>query len=158
MSWINLLKFARSLRSGSDPDASYAMTQDNLVPDFHRSGSRPVLFAEEPDRTGRGRVSIESDVRPKPTEGRWKPNLIGPRPVLRADSKGQLSLEFVKVVRNDLSDSDLELIPARASAAAKATAPVEETRALSASNESLEPEPSRWNRFTSRLFRVGSPE
>jgi hypothetical protein len=158
MSLINWLKSARSLRSSTDPNSSYAMTQDNLVPDFHRSGSRPVLFAEEPDRTGRGRVATEPTNRPQATPGRWKAQLPGPRPMLKADSKGQLSLEFVKVVRNDLSDSDLELIPSRPSLAPKARTTQPATNSSGPEIEPLEPEPSRWNRFTSRLFGVGSTD
>lgn len=73
--------------------------------------------------------------------------------MLRADAKGQLSLEFVRVVRNDLSDADLELVPARA---VGGVAP--KSRGAGAtphSVEPLEPEPSRWSRFTARLFGTG---
>lgn len=85
---------------------------------------------------------------------RWLSGRSGARPTLRADAKGQLSLEFVRVVRNDLSDADLELVPARpvGTIAPKSR----EVGPTPHSVEPLEPEPSRWSRFTARLFGTGT--
>lgn len=83
----------------------------------------------------------------KASTARWLSNPFGPRPTLRADAKGQLSLEFVKVVRNDLSDADLELVPSRV-----APPMSNPSKASSEALENLEPEPSRWSRFTARIF------
>lgn len=85
---------------------------------------------------------------------RWLSGRTSPRATLRADAKGQLSLEFVKVVRNDLSDSDLELVPAKPLAAA---APKRVIGGAAPAMEAVEPEPSRWSRFTARLFGAGNP-
>lgn len=85
---------------------------------------------------------------------RWLTARTGPRATLRADAKGQLSLEFVKVVRNDLSDSDLELVPAKP---LLASAPKRSTVVTSPAMETVEPEPSRWSRFTARIFGAGTP-
>jgi hypothetical protein len=70
-----------------------------------------------------------------------------PRPARRATQQetkpvqGELSLERVKVVRNDLSDADLEVVRVRASAPA-ATAGVEQT--VNGQNA--------WGRLATRVF------
>jgi hypothetical protein len=149
------------------------MAQENLMPDFTRSGPRPVQIAEDPSLNGTGRMRMEMATAKKGTpmneqqvggtaagragsRGRWLNNPFGSRPTLRADAKGQLTLEFVKVVRNDLSDADLELAPARPSTPAPSSArnPAPEPAAGrgTAPLEPVEPEPSRWSRFTARLF------
>lgn len=200
MSLINLMRFARSLRSGKDEVRTFQPAQGNLVPVFTRSGSRPDPVFEEPGRTGRARSAgadspageSRQEEMPlgggraatKSRSGRWLSRPSGPRPSLKADAKGQLSLEFVRVVRNDLSDADLELVPARPSAAPSprpaspspfrsvTPAPaggqdhgkggpgvaVALAAAAGAEGESgLEPETSRWSRFRARLFGVGTP-
>lgn len=162
MSLIKFLRFTRSLRSGKDQEKSYAEGQDNLVPDFHRSGSRPASVAEEPGRMSRARNAASDAPEARPGAGRWRAGLSGPRPALRADSKGQLSLEFVKVVRNDLSDADLELIPARPVGGAEgsrrsSTEKVVVSSGSPAEMPAIEPEVSRWSRFTARLFRSPDP-
>jgi hypothetical protein len=72
---------------------------------------------------------------------------------LRAATKplvqGELSLESIKVVRNDLSDSDLEIVPAGQPKAKKIEAP-----ALAAPVKA-EPALTRWDRVSSRLFGAG---
>lgn len=84
---------------------------------------------------------------------RWLGGRSGPRATLRADAKGQLTLEFVKVVRNDLSDADLELVPARPLVAAASKRVAGE---VIPPLEAVEPEPSRWSRFTARVFGSGN--
>ena len=199
-----MLSVARSLVGERDLLHSYRVVQENLMPNFSRSGSRPVLIAEEPNGTGASRarsfqnsepavpaaeansmrlekgqvmsgqqkemfgtsVQAAPEMRASKSRGRWMGNPFSPRPTLRADSKGQLSLEFVKVVRNDLSEADLELVPAKSRVVAPsmsvsvsvAPSPTPPTvPAPPRDRDSLEPEPSRWSRFTARLFRSGTP-
>ena len=193
MSLIKLMRFAKSLRSGRDDVRAFQPAQDNLVPDFTRSGPRPDPVLEEPGRTGRARSGLGSDGANAPASGagpfgkdasvnsancdfkqgemsldggagahstapergagigRWSGRAGLPRPSLKADAKGQLSLEFVRVVRNDLSDSDLELVPTRL-----AVQPAGEPAAAGAvRGDAMEPECSRWSRFRARIFRAG---
>jgi hypothetical protein len=89
----------------------------------------------------------------------WTPGAVRTRPV-RAAVQTELSLERVRVVRNDLSEADLEVVPARRTPAARSaqtfeasepqpSAPVSQLGALNA-------EPATgWGRFTSRLFGAG---
>lgn len=177
MSLIQLMRFAKSLRSGRDVEKAFQPAQDNLVPDFTRSGPRPDPVLEEPGRTGRARSGpgLESAVGqpqggtqdPRQAQvqerggvgGRWSSRGGVPRPSLKADAKGQLSLEFVRVVRNDLSDADLELVPAKRAASPvvpRAQKAAVETEAQA--TENLEPECSRWSRFRARLFKVGATD
>lgn len=171
-----MMTFAKSLRGTREAGGLYRAGQDNLVPDFTRGGPRLVQIAEEPSLDGAGRTRMKGVVAelekgkpmseqalesgkvpaarvvPAGSGGRWIGNPFAPRATLRADAKGQLTLEFVKVVRNDLSDADLELAPARP----KTPAPVPPAPLAGAGRgaapEPLEPEPSRWSRFTARLF------
>ncbi|MBI1842831.1 MAG: hypothetical protein HYR88_18485 [Verrucomicrobia bacterium] len=173
MSLMKMLTMARSLRSGRDKDVRFEIAQESLVPNFARGGPSPASIVEEPKDSRGGRTSSVPSAAagaPKPqgelslggastrtsgimsrlAAGRWHLGGGAAKPVLRADSKGQLSLQLVKVVRNDLSDSDLEVVPSRKPAAppsAAASEPVE---------ESLEPEASRWSRFATRFLRPGA--
>lgn len=61
-----------------------------------------------------------------------------------AELQGELSLETVKVVRNDLSDTDFEVVR---SAAAKPVSPV-----IAMTAEKLQPVGAAWNRLTTRFF------
>jgi len=73
----------------------------------------------------------------------------GARALPRTDPmvQGELSLDRVKVVRNDLSDSDLEIVPAR-----KPSQPTLSAPELAAAQGS----PQRaWERMASRLFGAG---
>lgn len=69
-------------------------------------------------------------------------------PVRRSSAPVQeeLSLDNVKVVRNDLRDADLEVVPLRSTASRKVGAIVEPTPANPAG---LKP----WNRLTGRFWR-----
>ena len=63
--------------------------------------------------------------------------------------QGELSLDRIKVVRNDLSDADLEVVPAKpqATAAAIASVPPPVEKVVSAQ--------SAWGRVTARILRAG---
>jgi hypothetical protein len=63
--------------------------------------------------------------------------------------QGELSLDKVKVVRNDLSDSDLELVAA--SKGAKAVA--ETGNVFAGASAAAGAKPSWWARFRTRWFR-----
>jgi len=69
--------------------------------------------------------------------------------VTRAPVQTELSLERVKVMRNDLSDADLEVVPARPAkpvVAAPAVRPASRPEPVTAG------EATTWNRLTSRFF------
>lgn len=69
---------------------------------------------------------------------------------VRTPVQAELSLEKVKVVRNDLSDTDLEIIPAKLAKPAELP---------NVSNPVIQPitktEPTTWNRMTSRVLGAG---
>jgi hypothetical protein len=62
--------------------------------------------------------------------------------------QGELSLEGVRVVRNDLSDSDLEIVPAKP-LAPPGKEPVTSSTAKDLANETA------WARMTGRIFGPG---
>ncbi len=68
----------------------------------------------------------------------------------RMPVQSELSLEKVKVVRNDLSDADLEFRTARRPVPPPAASPFSPP-ALN----STRPEPTAWGRLTSRFFKAG---
>ncbi|SRR5581483_7155706 len=138
--------------------------------------SKPAVQESElPDRKGEGKLQKQEapSVRPKTSLaehartmaravaklnplrllrlGKPGPTAVKVRPA-RAAVQAELSLERVRVVRNDLSDADLEIVQARPVAALrepavqKLTVPVTPARAG---------EPTAWNRITSRLFGAG---
>lgn len=177
-----MMTYARSLRSGRDKDLRFELAeQDKLVPNFARRGDHPASIAEGSQdlrarlasgtpggaalpaapqgelplkTTGSRRAGVFSRL----SVGRWQLGNSDSKPVLKADSKGQLSLHLVKVVRNDLSDSDLELVPARVPKIDAAPPAEKKPLPATASEQEIEPETSRWSRFASRFLKVGSVE
>jgi hypothetical protein len=83
--------------------------------------------------------------------------LLAKRPVRSAvraaqpQVQGELSLDKVKVVRNDFSDSDFEVVPMRDATRGQMAKPV------AAVVEQLEPVGAAWNRLTTRFFGAGEP-
>ena len=65
--------------------------------------------------------------------------------------QGELSLEKVRVVRNDLSDADLEIIPAATPVASAESPP------LVAAIGKHGPAGNAWSRLTTRFFGAGTP-
>jgi hypothetical protein len=63
--------------------------------------------------------------------------------------QGELSLDKIKVVRNDLSDADLEVVPARQPAAPASTAPGVRTDKRAGVGQDT------WGRVTTRMFGAG---
>ena len=88
-------------------------------------------------------------INPLPLLRRLKPGANKspkPRPA-RAAVQGELSLEKVKVVRNDLNDADVELMPARPTVTTIASGAILPAAAKTG--------PTTWNRLTSRFIGAG---
>jgi hypothetical protein len=66
--------------------------------------------------------------------------------------QGELSLDRIKVVRNDLSDADLEVVPAKPPATPTASVPA--PRAV----EKAERAASAWERVTTRILGAGKTQ
>lgn len=69
--------------------------------------------------------------------------------VTAAPQQGELSLDTVKVLRNDLSDTDFEVVKPKP---AKSVSPV-----VAMTAEKLEPVGAAWNRITTKFFGVDQP-
>ena len=118
-------------------------------PELKSKPARPVAAARKPAAFG-GWVTR---INPLPLLRLLKPGANKspkPRPA-RAAVQGELSLEKVKVVRNDLNDADVELLPARS------TVTVSASSAISPVVTKTEPKAvsTTWNRLTSRLLGAG---
>jgi hypothetical protein len=74
---------------------------------------------------------------------------------VRPPVQTEMSLERVKVVRNDLSDADLEIIPARPAQPERLVKP--EQPALRGGQAGAEPT-TAWGRLTSRIFGPGQTQ
>ena len=83
----------------------------------------------------------------------WRPSGKVAKPTIPRFTKqpvqGDLSLDKIKVVRNDLSDADLEVVPAKQPAAQASAAPG--VRA----EERAEVGEGTWGRVTNRMFDPG---
>jgi hypothetical protein len=128
MGLMQLLTVGRSLSEARDRPHRYRMTNSRW-PTFGHYGSdgervpavmrqRCEAKTEMKTETVTGR---NADVKQAFPQGRWtlnpnpfKSERSTPRPAVADAVQGELSLDKVKPVRNDLSDSDLELIPAAA--------------------------------------------
>lgn len=113
MSLIRFLRATRSLDGSHDKPSPYRLPEENLLPKF---GS-----------PARGRTRAQEDQKAKPLataqtnatamEGKertwmfWR-NWFAPKPkrAAAAPMQAELALDEVKVMRNDLSDSDLEIV------------------------------------------------
>ncbi len=163
MSLLRLLTTGRSLVGLSDSTRRYRITHRRLLPKFGTGenpfatqGRAAMAQTREARLAGPSRAGIARYV------NRWTARfdawLSRPRSrpakaaipqFSRAPVQGELKLDQIKVVRNDLSDSDLEVVPAKPRAAAEAAAPVL-TRA-----ESLAAAGTTWGRMATRLFGAG---
>jgi hypothetical protein len=88
-------------------------------------------------------------INPLPLLRRLKPGANKspkPRPA-RAAVQGELSLEKVKVVRNDLNDADVELKPARTTVTTIASSAILPAAAKTGS--------TTWNRLSSKFIGAG---
>ncbi|MGH7970639.1 MAG: hypothetical protein ACREIC_18085 [Limisphaerales bacterium] len=80
----------------------------------------------------------------KPGPARQAPPELG-KPMFQ----GELSLEGVKVMRNDLSDTDLEVVPCKPAVPAAMPAPTPPPAAAAS------PQVTTWGRVTGRIFGAG---
>jgi hypothetical protein len=85
--------------------------------------------------------------------------LFGGRPGRPAKARGgmqpELSLEQVRVARNDLRDSDLEVVALRRPKPAREPAPAAPPAQANTADPVNLDEPTAWGRLTSRLFGEG---
>jgi len=174
MSLLRLLATGKSLVSVCDTESRYRLTSQRLLPQFGptRNPFRSPGKAELP-AAGTTRHDAEfGEVSPKagvgsPVRRLWpraagllsawkeKPGVLIARPFGKAAKpaippfpkppvQGELSLDRVKVMRNDLSDAGLELVAAR-------TKPVPASVAVETAGRAERV----WGRVTSRLFPAG---
>lgn len=133
-------------------------------PLFHKkAASNPpanVAKAQSPQKCGGARAIAVSEVHSPaaeaaPTAGKpaWK--IFGARPsgrAARALVQCELSLEQVKVMRNDLNDTDLKIVRVQPARQAARNAP-------EAPSADLKPAVERvWSRLTARLFEDDGPQ
>lgn len=109
----------------------------------------PASSKPEPKRTPAGawlkKVKKLNPLALLPT--RQKSGSVARSHALRPAVQGELSLDKVKVVRNDLSDTDLEIVPARNAMKTQSGQPA--AGAVMALDEE-----TAWNRLTARFFRA----
>jgi hypothetical protein len=83
----------------------------------------------------------------------WRRSGKTERPAVQRLTKqavqGELSLERIKVLRNDLSDADLEVVPAKEPVAPASAAPAVQTEVAARCRERT------WRRVTTRMFGAG---
>jgi len=174
MSLMQLLMVGRSLNTAQDRPSPYRVTQQNLLPHFGgKSHSDEATILDHAAQASRVAAAVRHEMTtqedkpsdepagtktPSPTSGQAKPGQhwrFWLRNPFRLDPEakkpteviqGELVLESVKVVRNDLSDADLELIPG---VKVKAKMIIQDQPMPSCR------EPLVWPRVTARVFGVG---
>ncbi len=140
MSLLRLLTAGRSLESVRDAETRYRLTTQRLLPQFGpaknpfsglqggsaASTAQAHQSAHAPVKPGAGNRQQPLWLRVAERVNGWtamltqrltqpKPKPIKPAIPQFANSavQGELSLDRVRVMRNDLSDADLEVVPAR---------------------------------------------
>lgn len=136
------------------PTPASAVTPPPMAP-APRSGRRNLvargaaLLATASAKARRsGAALLDSTVRPVRRLGNWFGRIARKAAPLRRLSppvQAELSLENVKVVRNDLRDSDLEVVSLRSATSRKVSAIVEPTPVQPAGGKP-------WTRLTGRLW------
>jgi hypothetical protein len=106
---------------------------------------RTSLRARAVGWLGEWRQKLNPVSRPPSLSGPVKSAMSHVAPTVR---QGELSLDAVQVVRNDLSDTDFEVVRRTAK-------PVSPVMAMTA--EQLEPMGAAWNRLTTRFFGADQP-
>jgi hypothetical protein len=139
MSLVQLLSVGRSLLNIQDKPSPYRMRQDHLLPKFGRveeTESEKRVVREAPPAETRKEPKVNESQEVKVKRGgslfRW---MKGANPFTRkapavapekAPVQCELVLDSVRPVRNDLHDTDVMVVPARA-AESKTAAIVRET-------------------------------
>ncbi len=163
MSLLRLLTSGKSLVGISDATTRYRMSNPKVLPKFEsannpfrsKGGPQPVQSTASPQKES-GRSGIAGRV------NRWTAQVDAwlsrvrtkrPRAAIPQFSKppvqGELSLDQIKVVRNDLSDSDLEVVPAKSPTIAAPSTPV------STGGERVPATPTTWGQMATQVFGVG---
>ena len=177
MSLLRLLTTGRSLVSVRDTESRYRLTTQRLLPQFGPTRnpfgssarqepssvgtSRPAAGLGEASPKGEGRghargswlrvVGLWSACKLKPgalivRSFEKTATRATPQPP-KCPVQGELSLDRVRVVRNDLSDADLEVVPARTGPAPEGLVGKSKTRAEWA-----------WGRVAKRLLPAGKAQ
>jgi hypothetical protein len=169
MSLAKLLSAGKSLVGGSRDDSSrYRMGNPGLLPKFgsgnkvlqEESGMRPGALAEgeSTKRFESNQDKTSGEPNPKPERATqtqhqsWLRRITAGLSRIRVKPKqkdiprfaknpvqAELSLDRVRVVRNDLSDSDLEIVPARKDSSRVAAAGTE-SKKKTAENDCVVPD------------------
>ena len=172
-----MLAVCKTLSGIADNGGRYQMKQENLLPKFEPAKRfepvksetlqlperpQPVFVPPAPARTADAqpkdanmKTVVTEKAEPEATRfplGRWSRNPFARRAALKADApaQGELSLDGVKVMRNDLSDADLEVV-----APVKATGTGTPFAAPPAEGSAKEPPTSPWSKIAARLFGAG---
>ena len=178
MGLVQLLVVGRSLKTAENRPSPYKLIQQKLLPRFGQAkpaGGKelPLAFletevsAKEPSLMSKSSQRMQRTAMPQLTtdsagDSRLKKTLSGRRkswwsnrfrrgPILLTDEgaiQGELLLEDVKVLRNDLSDADLELV----CSGAKTPQP---NRARITPSDQNAAWLSVWLRIRARLWYVG---
>lgn len=144
-------ELARSTRlMGGKPteaEARPSLNQDEVT-------MKPQLEMDKPDLPARP-VPVNKPAPQAFPQGRWTMprNPFTSKSATAKPPAGpvqcELSIEAVKVVRNDLSDSDLEVVPSQLPLVPAPAGPAKKSR------ESLEAIGLAWGRITARILGVG---
>ncbi len=138
MNLKSLLAVSRSFFGAKGGKPTYAMTEECLLPKFGAGGGNSSLV-QGADAPAKARGRFRTSFVPRHSEDR-QPRVV----------QGELGLENVRVVRNDLRDADLELVEAK---------PRRELAREGASGASIIRSPERgtgWTRMAARFLEVGS--
>lgn len=148
-----------SVQASKDHPSRYKMTRRALLPKFGAEKNSPPGRAGTEQPTSQAMKTETADLAAPAPKKTWAPRPAGfpparwvfqrhpfvPRAVtaaIRPAVQSELSLDAVKVVRNDLSDADLELVPlGQATSPFAPPAPRAITR--------------MWDRLTAQLFGAG---
>jgi hypothetical protein len=153
-------------------DAGESERQETLkaaeVPPVESKNSQAAASDAKPAKAKKIMKNVEAEisapVKQAYPQGRWTVfrnpfGFVTSRPkVVQAPVQCELSLESVKPVRNDLSDSDLEVVRINRPepvASVPPSAVVPETPLVPPVRTETEAEPPVWNRITAQFFGAG---
>jgi hypothetical protein len=155
MSLMRLLAAGKSLVGGRDAAGRYRLSKHAALPKFITS-KKPFAVARVEARPPRPVIPQKPPRPVRPLIQKLNPLSflaavkLAPKPAHTAFPKapvqGVLSLDKVKVVRNDLSDADLEVVPVKSSVARQGG---ERTLAAVSTGK---PAGTPWEQWTARIF------
>lgn len=182
MSLMQLLTVGKSFRTIDDRPSPYRMMQQNYLPRFgpmHGGGVKEPTRPLQPPRPTQPKPAwagvqesarvVAKAVGPRVAQGaakaapgertrgvrRWFGwgRKAGGRRAGAQVVQGELALDLVKVVRNDLSESDLEVVPA----VPRPASPPEE-RPATVRRQARSAEKGSWGWLARCVLRLGGPE